>query len=879
VTRLAARAAAAAAWRERLGRRASRDAWIVLGGELVSSVGTGLTLPFLVVYLHRMRGFDPALAGLTVSALAAAGFVGNPLGGWAADRAGPRNTFFAGLVGAAAGSAWLVFVDTAWEALLAAVLLGLGGSVMFPARNALLATLVAPAQRSAIFSIQQMLRNAGFGAGAVASSAIVDLSSIRSFQLIYLADAATFVVFAAILALVADVRAETAEGEGDEGGYRAVLADARFVRLWIVMALLVVVGYAQFQAAFPIYATGSAQLGASVLSVAYAVNMFAVVLLQLVVLRLMAGRRRTRGLMVTCVFVAGAWATTLLAAPAGRSAAAALFILAMLLLAVGETLIAPTAPALVNDLAPERLRGRYNGAFTLVWTVGFVAGPALAGAAFEAGRTTLLFGGFIVGCGLAALVAADLERRLPDALNRIGERAGRERAVSPAGQERPWQLIALSARSEPELEATTRALEGCLEQEPTPTRLAAGLPAGRAAGPCRRIVVYRERSDAVAALRSLDSHRVATGRVRPTEARVVFMFPGGGAGYPGMAADVYAAEPAFRDEVDRCAELLSPQLDVDLRAVLYPGSDDPAGAAERIERPRYGLPSLFVTEYALARLWMSWGVEPGALIGHSLGEYVAACLAGVLSLEDALALVALRGRLLDTLPPGAMLSVNASEQEILPLLGEEVSLAAVNGPAQCVVAGPTAAVEELRHTLAACEINARLLHIAAAAHSELVRPILAEFRAFLDGVHLEPPAVPCISNVTGTWLGREAADTRYWVRHVQHTVRFADGVSEVMNDRRSVLLEVGPGHTLSTLARQNTPQPAEHVIISSLRHPYDPSPDGAILLAALGKLWIAGVDVDRRRTPTSRIRSFAESGARREASARPGRESREPIKL
>jgi acyl transferase domain-containing protein len=257
-----------------------------------------------------------------------------------------------------------------------------------------------------------------------------------------------------------------------------------------------------------------------------------------------------------------------------------------------------------------------------------------------------------------------------------------------------------------------------------------------------------------------------------------------------------------------------------------------------------GLCALFVSEHALAQLWLSLGVRPAALIGHSLGEYTAAVLAGVLTLEDALALVGARARLLERLPRSAMLSVGLSEEDVTPLLGPGLSLAAVNGPAQAVVSGDVEAVERLHERLSGLGVRVRRLRLSTAGHSSLVDAIAGEFAEATHGISVDRPSIPCISNVTGTWLtDDEALDPSYWVRHLRATVRFGDGVAALLT-RARIVLEVGPGTTLSTLVRQAASAVGPATTISTLGHPLDATPEAAALAAAAGELWLAGAEVD-----------------------------------
>jgi phthiocerol/phenolphthiocerol synthesis type-I polyketide synthase E len=328
-----------------------------------------------------------------------------------------------------------------------------------------------------------------------------------------------------------------------------------------------------------------------------------------------------------------------------------------------------------------------------------------------------------------------------------------------------------------------------------------------------------------------------------------------------MGAGLYREEPVFRAEIDRCAGLLRGELGFDARDLLYPTPERAGEAERRMKRTALALPCLFSVEYALARLLMSWGLRPQALIGHSLGEYVAACLAGVFRLEDTLALVAVRGRLLEQIPSGAMLSVPLPEGEVRELMAEAgatLALAAVNGPAQCVVSGPLAEVEALAALLQEEDVEFRRVQIDVASHSPLVEPILEPFLRFLDRLELRPPEIPFLSNLNGTWAtAEEVTRPTYWVRHLRHTVRFGDSVRELLADPDWALLEVGPGRTLSTLAQAVAGARSGRVILPTLRHAQDRTPDGELLSGTLARLWLAGLRIDwkalhpspRRRVP------------------------------
>ena len=402
--------------------RLPRGAWLLLGGDALSAVGSGLTLPFLLVYLHQVRGIGLDLAGLALATVAAAGLVGNPVGGALGDRIGSRRTLALGLVLAAAGTASLAAVHNAAHAFAAAALYGLGSGIAWPAQDALLATLVTTEQRSAAFSVRHASLNAGLGAGAVTGALAVSLASPSALPALYLLDALSTLAFVPLVLRLrgrASVDQKPADGT-ERGGYREVLADRAFRRVLAVSALLVTAGYAQYHAAFPAYATGPGGLSPAVLGIAFAVNTFAVVAAQLVVLRLLGGRRRTHGIALVGAAWAGSWTLALAAGGLGGGPAGAVaFGVVMVLFAIGETLLSPTLPALVNDLAPDPLRGRYNGASALSWSGGFLAGPALTGIAFSAGLADGLLLGFVVACALAAAMALRLDRRLPRHVNLV----------------------------------------------------------------------------------------------------------------------------------------------------------------------------------------------------------------------------------------------------------------------------------------------------------------------------------------------------------------------------------------------------------------------------------------------------------------------------
>ncbi|WP_437627963.1 SDR family oxidoreductase [Sorangium sp. So ce1151] len=424
----------------------------------------------------------------------------------------------------------------------------------------------------------------------------------------------------------------------------------------------------------------------------------------------------------------------------------------------------------------------------------------------------------------------------------------------PPSPSRPAHLLVVSARSEAALNVATERLAQHLEEHPEVSIADAAytLLVGRQRMRHRRIAVCRDVAEARAALLAAP----AVKREQP-RAQVVFLFPGQGAQHVNMAREIYEHEAVFREEVDACTELLAPLLGLDLRRVLYPAADRAPEAAEQLRETRLAQPALFVVEYALAQLWMSWGVKPGAMIGHSVGEYVAACLAGVMSREDALRLVAARGALVQRLPPGAMLAVLLPGEEAAALF-PSLSIAALNAPGAAVLSGPAALIDRAARELAARKVEHTRLQTSHAFHSAMMDPAVDELRALVARTRLSAPTIPYLSNLTGTWVTpAEATDPAAWARHLRQPVRFSEGIAELLADPDRLLLEVGPARKLSALMGQYGPRARERCF-PSLTHPEARASDLASLLEALGRLYLADVPVDwaafyagerRRRVP------------------------------
>lgn len=438
-------------------------------------------------------------------------------------------------------------------------------------------------------------------------------------------------------------------------------------------------------------------------------------------------------------------------------------------------------------------------------------------------------------CGVTALGAGGTNCHL------ILEEAPAE---LPGDGDRSQQLIVLSAKTKTALDLSCDRLADALEGKASSLADAAyTLAVGRRGMPHRRAFAASSNTDAIKLLRERDPKRVITSAADERSPKLIFMFPGGGAQYAGMGRELYEQEDIYRDAIDACLAIVEPALGVDLKSLMYPVPDAVEAATLQLERPSLTLPSLFATEYALARLFMSWGVTPDALIGHSVGEYAAACLSGVMSLEDALKLVLMRGRLFEAVRPGSMLSVPLSEADLRALMPAGLDIAAANAAELSVASGPSEAIAELRQILAAREIDSTPIHINVAAHSSMLDPVLDQFRDLCRTIQFKRPEIAFVSNVTGTWITPEQAmSADYWVSHLRSTVRFADGLAAVAELGGTALLEVGPGRTLSSLARAQT-TPFRNAF-SCVRHPQEPGSDLGFALTSLGRLWSVGVEID-----------------------------------
>jgi len=412
---------------------------------------------------------------------------------------------------------------------------------------------------------------------------------------------------------------------------------------------------------------------------------------------------------------------------------------------------------------------------------------------------------------------------------------------------RPAQLFNISARSEAVLDAALNNLGRHLKEDPEQNLadVSYTLTSGRHGFDHRASIVCASSDEATQILaepRNRQIYRSTSVIARP---QPVFLFTGQGAQFPGMGRVLYETEPVYRQEIDECAQILRPILDQDVRPVLLSANAE-AGAAALMET-RLAQPVLFMTELAMAKLWMEWGIGPKAMAGHSLGEYVAAVLAGVMSREDGLRLVAARGRLMQQMERGAMLSVRLGEERIAGMLGERLSIAAVNSPTLCVVSGPMDAIEELEKRLEQESTACKRLRTSHAFHSAMMDPMLDAFEDEVHKVTLHVPSVPYVSGVTGTWMtALDAIDPSYWRDHCRKPVRFADAAELLLEMPGAVLLEVGPGQSLTTLAHQQRGNRATP-IVASMPERSAAAVGSETMLEALGRLWAAGIQPEWNR--------------------------------
>ncbi len=419
----------------------------------------------------------------------------------------------------------------------------------------------------------------------------------------------------------------------------------------------------------------------------------------------------------------------------------------------------------------------------------------------------------------------------------------------PSGPSRPYQILGISARSTAVLDQMSTRLSDHFAADPAVSLpdVAYTLRVGRKDMPYRRCLIAstHENGEVSHYLKTRDPRYVFSSVREGKPRSVAFLFPGQGSQHPHMARAVYEHEPVFREVVDQCCGIVAPYLGVDLRELFFPAEGNEEAAAQALQKTCITQPAVFIVSYAYAQLWMQWGVKPSAMIGHSIGEYVAACIAGVFSLADALKLVAERGRIMQEMPPGAMLAVGKAPTELAAILNGNLEIAAVNGPALSVVSGGRQAVAEIEQRLRSDGVPVTRLHTSHAFHSQLMDRAVPLMEQAVAGVKRSPPEIPFLSNVTGNWIRAEEAQIpAYWGRHIRAKVRFADGLAGLFREPDTILLEVGPGTGLASLARQNSLRQPSQPVFSSARHPLDNVCDERLLLSVVARLWVEGVRID-----------------------------------
>ena len=421
-----------------------------------------------------------------------------------------------------------------------------------------------------------------------------------------------------------------------------------------------------------------------------------------------------------------------------------------------------------------------------------------------------------------------------------------EEGIQPQKQaaSRPVELVLLSARTGKALHKMSDNLIQFIKQNPASnlSDIAHTLRTGRRAFNFRRAVVASDAASINTILEQNDPNLNWTTHKKLNDPQVVFMFPGQGAQYIRMAKEICDHEPTFKRKIDRGAEILKQHMGLDVRDVLFPNDEKWEEAEQKLAMTNITQAVLFLVEYALASLWMSWGIKPGALIGHSIGEYVAACIAEVISFEDALLIVAKRGELINGLPRGVMCGLPLSEEQVKPFLTKKLSIAAVNGPSLTVVSGPEEDIEKFTQSLTEKGFYYSLLHTSHAFHSSMMRPVYEPFMEFMKKAKLKTPQIPYLSNVTGDWITAEqAVSPEYWARHILAPVRFSEGTIKLLKNEKNLYIEVGPGTTLGTFLKNHNPKVD---VISCLPRAIEQRCSLESIYSAAAKLWVAGVSFD-----------------------------------
>lgn len=412
-------------------------------------------------------------------------------------------------------------------------------------------------------------------------------------------------------------------------------------------------------------------------------------------------------------------------------------------------------------------------------------------------------------------------------------------------------ILTLSAMSMPALEIVTLNCAEFLAGNPSIQLAdAARTYQSRKALPIRRIIVCDTKDKAITLLRN--AKNISTAANKEKQKSVIFVFPGQGSQYVGMGADLYATEPRFRSRIDEYSAFLKPILGRDLRSLIYPSPKSEKAAADLLNQTEFTQPALLAVEYALAQLLKDWGIQPDAMIGHSIGEYTAACLAGVFSIEDALRAVASRGRLMRQTSHGAMLSVPLSENDVQKFMFGPLCVACLNEDNQTVISGPEEAIRKLEFRLIKEGISSVRLKSSRAFHSSQMDPILKPYLKVLHKIKLNAPAIRFVSNVSGTWISDSSAQSPdYWPAQLRGTVRFAECIRSIHRDfPDAVWVEVGPGDTLTNIVKRHNAIP--NAMLTTSLPPHHLRPGAEFISKAVASLWLHGIPVDFSKLPGHR---------------------------
>lgn len=408
-----------------------------------------------------------------------------------------------------------------------------------------------------------------------------------------------------------------------------------------------------------------------------------------------------------------------------------------------------------------------------------------------------------------------------------------------------FRIVPFSAKTKKSLEQSIKSFQNFLMDSNLNLKdIAYTLQTGRKEFEFRKFSVVKNNKELLRNLSNLNSNKLIENSKIIDNPQIIFMFSGQGSQYINMCQDIYEKDSLFKKHFDDCCQTLKKEKDLDLRSIIYPLSQNDNNSAEILNQTVYTQPALFVIEYSLAMSFIELGLKPYSMVGHSIGEYVAACIAGVLDLRSALLLVTKRAELMQKLESGSMLSVNLSERELTNILPENLDLAVVNSPNMCVVSGEQDDINKFESYLNKKEIINTKLKTSHAFHSRMMNPILDEFKLFVSQINLKSPSIPYMSNVSGDFIKEaETIDPLYYVNHLRYTVRFSDNIKNLLNIDNAVFLEIGPGSTLTSLTKKNAGN-NKPVVINTVRQRRHEIGDREMFLTAIGNLWLAGVKID-----------------------------------